>query len=197
MYAEEDGSVIDGIHNAREHVRYCKAILDLGEVEVKSIGDFGFGKGVLLKEFAKVFKPMRIIAIDPSKEAIEKLKKQKWINKANTKINKSTLETFQLKTKLDLGICNSVLQYIPQNDIKNVFQKLAIFCKYVYFSVPTKKDYDYMQKELDFIDPYAHQRTKEFYLNSLSPFFTIVSHNLLESKLRVTQSGFVYDFFRF
>jgi stage III sporulation protein SpoIIIAA len=56
-----------------------KSVLNLGEVNVQSIGDFGFGKGILLREIAKEFNPKRIMAIDPSKEANDNLQKQKWI----------------------------------------------------------------------------------------------------------------------
>ena len=54
MYSEEDGSIIDGVHNAKEHARYIKSILNLADVEVTSIADFGFGKGILLREFVKL-----------------------------------------------------------------------------------------------------------------------------------------------
>ncbi|HMV41955.1 MAG TPA: class I SAM-dependent methyltransferase [Leptospiraceae bacterium] len=197
MYAEEEGSVIDGIHNAKEHALYAKSILDLGEVKVKSMADLGFGKAILLKEFTKQFRPERIIAIDPSEEAVSILKKQKWIQSTRHKIYKSTLEKFNPKTKVDLGICNSVFQYISTPNIRKTYEKLAGFCKYLYFSVPTKEDYLYMEKELNFVDPYALVRTKKFYLDSLSPYFTIVSHNLLESKILINESGFLYEFFRF
>lgn len=200
MYAEDDESIIDGIDNAKEHARYLKSILDLGEVFVESIGDFGFGKGILLREIVKEFKPKRIIAIDPSKEANDKLKEQTWIQKYSYKIEQTTLENFKeskIKKPLDLGICNSIFQYISNDDVTPAFEKLARLCKYVYFSVPTKVDYAYMKSELDFIDPYAHVRDKKFYIKAMSPYFTIVSHNLLESKIHIKESGFLYEFFRF
>ena len=159
MYAEDEESIIDGVDNAKEHAKYLKSALTLGEIQVVSIGDFGFGKGILLKEMAKEFKPKRII--------------------------------------LDLGICNSIFQYIPTDKVSFAFAKLSRLCRYVYFSVPTKVDYEYMKKELDFIDPYAHVRDKKFYLKSISPHFTIVSLNLLESKVYNRESGFLYEFFRF
>lgn len=200
MYAEDEESIIDGIDNAKEHAKYLKAVLKLGEISVTSIGDFGFGKGILLKEIANQLKPQRIIAIDPSKEANDKLKNQKWIQKYSYQIKQTTLEQFEEKNislPLDIGICNSVFQYIASKNISTAFEKLARLCRYVYFSVPTKVDYAYMQKELDFIDPYSNIRNKNFYLKSMSSHFTIVSLNLLESKLYAKESGFLYEFFRF
>lgn len=200
MYAEEAGSIIDGVDNAKQHAFYIKSILDLAEVEVLSLCDFGFGNGILLKEFVMKLKPKLIIAIDPSKEAIDQLKKQSWITKLNHKIYQTTIEKLdqsKINKPFDLGICNSIVQYIPNKDITFVFQKMATLCKYLYFSVPTIADYNYMLNELEFTDPYANKRTKKFYLNRLSPYFTIVSYNLLESKSIPSGSGFVYEFFRF
>lgn len=200
MYAEDDESIIDGIHNAKEHAKYLKSVLELGEIQVTSIGDFGFGKGILLKEMAREFKPKRIIAIDPSKEANDKLKKQNWLQKFSFSIGCTTLEELnesKIKKPLDLGICNSIFQYIPNGKVSYAFEKLSRICRYVYFSVPTKADYDYMKKELDFIDPYANIRNKNFYLKNMSRHFSIVSLNLLESKVYTRESGFLYEFFRF
>lgn len=200
MYAEEDGSIIDGIHNAKEHARYIKSILDLAEMNVNSLADFGFGQGILLREFAKEFKPKQILAIDPSQEAVLNLSKQKWLKKIKHKIIQTTIEEFPESKNgkpFELGICNSIFQYIAQKDVVSSFKKLATLCKYVYFAVPTKLDYDYMKKELNFVDPYANSRTKKFYLNALSPSFTLVSYNLLESKIHAKDSGFTYEFFRF
>lgn len=200
MYSEEDGAIIDGVHNAKEHARYIKSILDLAEMDVNSIADFGFGKGILLHEFIKEFKPKQILAIDPSKEAVTNLSKQKWLMKIKHKILQTTIEKFsESKTSktFDLGICNSIFQYIANKDVTSSFEKLSRLCKYLYFAVPTKVDYDYMKKELNFIDPYSNSRTKQFYLKALSPHFTIVSYNLLESKVIQKDSGFTYEFFRF
>ena len=86
MYSEEDGSIIDGVHNAKEHARYIKSILNLADVEVTSIADFGFGKGILLREFVKEFKPEQILAIDPSKEAVVNLSRKKWLTKVKHKL---------------------------------------------------------------------------------------------------------------
>jgi hypothetical protein len=140
------------------------------------------------------------MAIDPSKEANDNLQKQKWIKKYSCTIKQTTLENFkeqELSKPLDLGICNSIFQYIPSSKISFVFSKLSRLCRYLYFSVPTQVDYDYMKSELDFIDPYAQVRDKKFYLKNMKPHFTIVSLNLLESKIHTKESGFLYEFFRF
>jgi hypothetical protein len=200
MYAKEDDAIIDGLDNAKEHAKYLKSILDLAQIPVLTLADFGFGKGILLREIANKFKPKRIIAIDPSLEAIVNLKKQKWIQNSKTTILHTTIQDIpisKIPKTLDLGIFNSILQYIPEKEINPVIKKLSLACKYLYFSVPTSVDYSMMRKEFGFVDPYAFSRTKSFYLKALSPYFTIVSCNLLESKIHIKDSGFSFELFKF
>lgn len=198
MYAEEEGSIIDGIHNAKDHAAYIYHTLKLADFAVKTLADFGFGKGILLKEFASKFKPSKILALDPSREMVEELKKSSWIRKYNSKIIHATLQDYDHKKgkPFDLVICNSILQYIPDKEVSEVFKKLSLLAKYVYFAVPTERDYEYMKREMDFVDPYAFNRPKEFYVKAISPYFTGVSLNLLESRALIKESGFVYEFFR-
>ena len=56
MYVEDEESVIDGIYNAENHARYVYELLQLFEISVKSLGDFGFGLGILLREFVSILK---------------------------------------------------------------------------------------------------------------------------------------------
>lgn len=180
------GADVDATFNAKEHARYARSILSLMEINVNSIADFGFGKAILLKEMVKIFKPGRIMAIDPSEQMLDELLAQKWIRAWNISILNTTVQELDLSyfvyLPVDLGICNSVVQYI-QGDLRPVFEKLHKIVKYLYFSVPTKNDYIRMKKDIYFEDPYAYVRTKKQYLKMLKPYFRRVSFNLLESRL--------------
>jgi 2-polyprenyl-3-methyl-5-hydroxy-6-metoxy-1,4-benzoquinol methylase len=201
MYAEDEESVIDGIYNAEGHAKYLFELFSLMEVKINSIGDMGFGLGVLLKEFVRQFKPSLTIAIDPSEECVTRIIKEKWIKNLNIAIKQSTIEDFDIKflkeKPLDLVICNSVLQYLPNKNIEPVFEKLATMAKYVYIAIPTTKDYEYMKNELNFTDPYAYGRSRNFYLKAWKKHFMAISHNLLESRYNVKQSPFLYELFRY
>jgi trans-aconitate methyltransferase len=190
-----DGYDIDGHFNAKEHAKYAKSLMDLMDVKVQSLGDFGFGKGLLLREFNRAFKPARVVALEPSIDRVEELRKQKWISSTHIQIHNQTLEEFDPPylsyAPLDLGICNSVIQYIPDRELKKVIEKFAKFTKFLYFNVPTKNDYIRMKKEIGFEDPYAHQRDLKFYKKLLSPYFHFVSFNLLESK--TSKSPLVFE----
>lgn len=196
-----DGYDIDGHFNAKQHARYAKSLMDLMDCKVQSLGDFGFGKGVLLREFTKVFKPARVVAVEPSPERVEELRKQKWTSSTHIQIHNTGLENFQPPylsyAPLDLGICNSVVQYIPEKELKLVVENLAKFTKFLYFTVPTKEDYKRMKKEIGFEDPYAFQRSLKYYRNLLSPFFHFVSFNLLESKKSPDPVVFSAEIFQF
>ena len=46
MYAEDDESIIDGIHNAKEIYKVFKKGFRIRRNSSPCIGDFGFGKGI-------------------------------------------------------------------------------------------------------------------------------------------------------
>ncbi|WP_086005151.1 class I SAM-dependent methyltransferase [Leptospira alstonii] len=192
------GTDVDATFNAKEHARYAKSILNLMEIDVNSVADFGFGKGILLKEMVKIFKPGRVLAIDPSEQMLDELLVQKWIRSWNISVLNTTVQELDLSyfvhLPFDLGICNSVVQYI-KGDLKSVFEKLHKIVKYLYFSVPTKDDYIRMKKDIHFEDPYAYVRTKKQYLKVIEPYFRRVGFNLLESRL-VGDSRFTDELFK-
>jgi hypothetical protein len=201
MYAEAEDSIIDGVVNAEQHANYIKSVLSLQGVKVTSIGDFGFGLGKLLREFAGVFATKKIVAIDPSIECVNKLRTAKWISKYNIAIHHASLYDFDSiylqDNPLDLSICNSVFQYITENKVEFIFRKLSRITRYLYFCAPTTNDYRMMEEEVGFVDPYAFSRSREFYRDAWAAHFRSVSLNLLESIELVQPSEFVFDLFQY
>ncbi|MCZ8343760.1 MAG: class I SAM-dependent methyltransferase [Leptospira sp.] len=194
------GLDVDGSYNAKEHASYLHSLFKLMEIPVYRIADFGFGKGILLREFVRAFSPVKVYAVDASKDAFEELKKKDWVRKSDKyHIYNQNLETFELakleKTPVELGICNSVLQYLPDSKIPDVLERLAKYCNYLYFTVPTNIDYADMKSEMKFVDPYAFSRPKKKYKKWISRDFEIVGYNLLQSKW-LGDKGFKEDFFR-
>ncbi|EQA46599.1 methyltransferase domain protein [Leptospira broomii serovar Hurstbridge str. 5399] len=192
------GVDVDASFNAREHAKYIKSLMELMQIPVYSLADFGFGKALLLKEMVKAFQPGRIFGIDPSEEMIDAIGSQKWIRGYNLSFLHSTIQEMDPKyfvgAPFDLGICNSVVQYIEKDELKGVFGKLHSIVRYLYFTVPTKKDYTRMKKEIYFSDPFAHERSKDFYEKLIRPYFRRVAFNLLESRI-VENSQFSDEFF--
>lgn len=195
------GEDVDGTFNAKEHALYLKSVLQLFGIQIHSIADFGFGKGFLLQRMIQAFQPGRVFALDASVEMADRLKNSKWIYSSNIAVAVGTIQSMNFEiaryAPFDLGICNSVLQYIKSEEIDTVLEKMARTTKYLYFSVPTKDDYIRMKKEILFEDPYAFSRSKKFYMKKISKFFTIVSYNLLESKINIKESKFNDEMFRF
>ncbi len=195
------GEDVDGTFNAKEHALYLKSIFKLFGIDVHSLADFGFGKGFLLQRMIQAFQPGRVFALDASVEMAERLKNSKWIYSSNIAVNVGTIQGLNVEiakqAAFDLGICNSVLQYIEDEEIELAVEKMAKMTKYLYFSVPTKDDYSRMKKEIFFEDPYAFSRSKKFYMKKISKFFTFVSYNLLESKINIRDSRFNDEIFRF
>ncbi|EOQ94847.1 methyltransferase domain protein [Leptospira wolbachii serovar Codice str. CDC] len=195
-----NGLDVDGSYNAKQHAEYLKTLFQLMEIPVYKMADFGFGKAILLREMVKTFSPVKVYAVDASKEAYEDLKKKDWVKRSDKfHLYHESLETFKLpkleKEPVELGICNSVIQYLPDTMIPGVLEKMAKYCNYLYFTVPTNEDYAVMKEEMSFTDPYAFSRTKKKYRKWISRDFEIVGYNLLQSKW-LGEKGFKEDFFR-
>ncbi|MCC6276084.1 MAG: class I SAM-dependent methyltransferase [Leptospiraceae bacterium] len=195
------GEDVDGTFNAKEHALYLKSLFGLFGISVRSLADFGFGKGFLLQRMIQAFQPGRVFALDASFDMVDRLKNSKWIYTSNIAVASGTIQTLNIEimksAPFDLGICNSVLQYIPDNDLDDALEKMSRITRYLYFSVPTKADYTRMKKEIFFEDPYAFSRPKRFYMKKISRYFTVVSYNLLESKVNVHDSRVSDEIFRF
>lgn len=65
---------MDGIGNAQDHANYLKSFFELEGVVIKSLIDYGFGPGVLLRIISQKLKPKRIEGIEPSLWAFKKFK---------------------------------------------------------------------------------------------------------------------------
>ncbi|MCK6594542.1 MAG: class I SAM-dependent methyltransferase [Bacteriovoracaceae bacterium] len=187
---------MDNIGNRKLHLNYLKSFLALEYTDVSSIFDFGFGLGHLFEEALKEFKPYKAYGIEPSETAfkptakrLEKFREKKYpsMNLELEMIDlyqwaKKNRELKKIKT-FDLGICTSVFQYLSDEEIKVVIKEMSRVVKVLYFSVPTDVELKRQREEVEFYDKYALQRSREKYLELISPHFTFVSNRILESKV--------------
>ena len=184
IYAKD--SLIDGDYNASSHARYLKSIFELVEADVSSLVDFGFGKANLLYQVLKVFRPGRVKAIDNSEYAFQNLIKKHWVKQWKINCYHQGILDFEPSPKaFDLGLCNSVLQYVPDEDLELCIERMSYSCRYLYLHVPTTEDYEKLKDHSDFVDPYAHKRSDLIYRELVSRYFVQVSWGLLESKTHV------------
>lgn len=175
------GETIDGDFNAKDHAKYLKSLFILMGYHPSSIFDFGFGKGNLLKEVSKALECTRVGGCDVSSFAHQRLKNKPW-SKDWTLVQSKLSQLKVPKKPYHLGLCNSVLQYLDDNEMKDATRIIAQSCKYVYLHVPSDEDYRLLKRDLKFEDPFANKRKNKIYLNQLSKHFTFVSWGLLESK---------------
>lgn len=180
---------MDGIGNAKDHAKYLKSFFDLELVDISTIVDLGFGYGHLFQKMMKTFIPYRACGVEPSKFAFNKARSRKLKPVESTKLklyNESLQVWCQRKenknSRFDLGLCNSVLQYIPTKDLEEIIPVLARRVKFLYLTVPTDIELDRQIEELDFYDSYAIRRSRKFYRSLLSKNFTNISSKLWESK---------------
>jgi len=184
-----DPNSMDGIGNAKDHVRYFKALFTLDNIKINSIIDFGFGKSVLLKEMITTFSPYKAVGIEPSKYIYDQIQSKLFFknNKKKVKLYNFDLKTWCLQRqykneRFDLGICTSVLQYLEEDELTFILPAIAEKVKYMYLTVPTNKELNKQINDLDFLDAYALRRSKTFYYKLIKKHFTFISNRVLESK---------------
>lgn len=183
-----DPMSMDGIGNAKDHVRYLQSFLAVEHVDVSSIVDLGFGYGHLFREMLRAFRPHTAVGIEPSSFAFKKAKPDKLrpVPTTDLKLYEEDLITWcrtnRKEKSFDLGICTSVFQYLSDKELKEILPILAKRIRYLYLTVPTDVELRRQVSELDFKDEYAIHRSREKYQRLLRPHFTFVSARLLESK---------------
>lgn len=183
-----DPMSMDGIGNAKDHVRYLQSFLAVEHVDVSTVVDLGFGYGHLFREMLRAFKPHTAVGIEPSPYAFKKVKLDKLrpVPSTDLKLFEEDLITWcrtnRKNNKFDLGICTSVFQYISDKDLKEILPILAKRIKYLYLTVPTDVELGRQVSELEFKDEYAIHRSREKYQKLIRPHFTFVSARVLESK---------------
>lgn len=181
-------STMDGIGNVKDHSRYLSAYFNLEGVEVDSLIDFGCGFGHLVGEMLKKFGPIKVTALEPSPFAYKKLLKRiERFHHPDFKAYPLSLQQWfaeqkNLKNVYDLGLCNSVFQYVSDNDLKKVIPLMSKTVRFLYLTVPTNEELSRQVDELGFKDEYAIHRSREFYQKLLRPHFTFISSRVLESK---------------
>lgn len=178
---------MDGIGNAKDHVRYLQAFFNIEQVDISTIVDLGFGYGHLFREMMKTFIPHTAVGIEPSSYAFKKvqLDKLRPVKSTNLKLLETDLVSWCRMKKtgtFDLAICTSVFQYLSDKELKEVIPILSKRIKYLYLTVPTDIELNRQIDELDFKDEYAIRRSRKKYHQLLSPHFTFISSRVLESK---------------
>jgi hypothetical protein len=193
-YSEPD--TMDGIGNAKEHVKYIKSVFDIEHIDISSIIDFGFGYGVMLKKLLKAYIPYKACGIEPSKLAFNKVKEKKIkpVESTNLYLYNEDLKTWcerkdSKRLHFDLGICMSVFQYIPNKDLDLILSKMAERVKYLYLTVPTDIELDKQIEDLEFHDHYAIRRSRDYYQKKIGKYFTFISSRVLESKVYFDESS--------
>lgn len=187
-----DPMSMDGIGNAKDHVRYLASFFALEHVDVSSVIDLGFGYGHLFREMLKAFKPHTAVGIEPSEYAFKKAKPDKLrpVPSTDLQLFQEDLLTWCRRKKastFDLGICTSVFQYLSNKDLKEIVPVLSKRIRYLYLTVPTDVELGRQVSELDFRDEYAIHRSREKYQKLIRPHFTFVSARVLESKYFFTE----------
>lgn len=202
-YAEPE--TMDGIYNARRRAKALHALFHSEYIEISSLIDLGFGLGYLFKEMIDVFMPLTAVGIEPSTHAFERVRSTQLTAVETVQVSLEQIDIVKWGESVcpwspfDLGICTSVFQYLSDPEIESILPTLSERVRYLYFSVPTDRELQFLMEEFDFTDQYAYRRSRDEYRTMLRDHFTIVSNRLLESKVHFSESTteFTDFFYRF
>lgn len=199
--------IMDGVYNARRKALALRALLDAEYYEVETLADFGFGLGYLLQQMIDVFMPQRVVGLEPSHYIYELAQQQPLTTVESIEIELKNVDLLTWcqspqewdEQPFDLAICTSVFQYLSDWEIEQALPVLARRVKYLYFNVPTDREFAYQKEELDFADRYAISRSQADYLDMLNGHFTIVSNSVLESNIHFDEKSTYFSdlLFRF
>ena len=180
-----DPESMDCIGNVKEHFAYLTSLFNLEMIEIRSMVDLGFGLGSMIKEGRKKFALKKVCGVEPSPYAFETMAtwKKKYGIK-NLALKNMGMTEWLEKTKgcYDLGLCNSVLQYLTTKELEQAIPLLSMRVKFLYLTVPTDVELDFQIRDHEFKDYYARRRSRFFYQKLLKKHFTFISNRLLESR---------------
>ena len=192
-------SEMDGMGNAKSHAEYIRALFALEQVDISSVVDLGFGLGELFREVLHTFIPYRAHGIEPSTFAFEKVKAMRDLRPVEStrlRLEQLDMVTWCEKSQrpkkpkwFDLGICNSVFQYLTQEELEFILPILSRQVKYLYLTVPTDRELKRQKEELEFFDSYAIRRSRTRYQKLLRPHFTFLSGRVLESRFHFDEES--------
>lgn len=102
----------------------------------KTIVDIGCGAGYLTNLIFNKYRPIKMVGIDISKEAIDIARE---ISPKNIDYRSMNLMDFEIKEKFELGYLADLLEHIE--DDKEILKKLLSFCKTLIIRVPLEHNF--------------------------------------------------------
>lgn len=130
FYGEEKTRVTSAAETARL-ARFVTGYLDYLGVEVKSALDVGCGLGLWKKPLTKAYRGLRYTGLEYSEHLAQKMG---WV--------RGSITTYA-GPRVDLVVCQGVLQYLPDRDLGRAIENLARLTRHaLYLEVLTKGDWE-------------------------------------------------------
>jgi trans-aconitate methyltransferase len=141
-------------------VRFVCAYLDHLDVDVEEILDLGCGQGLWQDPLADAYPSARYIGVEVSEYACET---HGWIC--------GSVVDFELGRKVDLVVCQGVLQYLDDEAASLAIQNLARHTRTaLYLEALTQEDWDH-NCDQSATDGDVHLRPGTWYRERLAPHF--------------------------
>lgn len=143
-------------------------------IPVKSALDMGCGHGFWKKPLEEQFPGVMYTGIDSSRQLCELMGWQHC-----------SITDYRTKKRFDLVICQSVLQYLPDNEVQNALKKIHSLCrKSMYLEIVTQEDWQ-QNCDQSRTDGKIHLRPACWYRKAVGKYFINCGGGLfipLESK---------------
>ncbi len=142
-------------------VKFVMSYLDHLQVPVNSVLDAGCGIGYWQKSFMRMGRQVDYTGIDVSEYLC---RRYGW--------RRSTVADLTSRSKFDLIVCQDVLQYVSDDEVRASIVNIARLCRGAfYFDVPTKEDIADGALDMSRTDGRIHIRGANWYRRLLDRHF--------------------------
>jgi SAM-dependent methyltransferase len=159
-YARSSTAVVtpDEIHRL---VKFILSYLEYLGVPVRTVLDTGCGVGLWKRALQRLDRDIEYTGIDSSYYLS---KKYGWV--------RSSIAGFKSRQKYDLVVCQDVLQYAEDEEVRQSIDRIAGLCRGAfYLDVPTKEDVNGGALDIRKTDTNIHLRSVRWYRKRVDRYF--------------------------
>jgi len=161
-YYERSATAVVKAEEVQRLAKFVHSYLEFLGVEVKSILDVGCGVGLWQRALGEIDRRVEYIGIDTSEYLCEKYG---WTC--------SSIVDFKSRRKFDLVICQDMLQYLNNAEVKGSIHRITRLSRgALYVEVPTREDFDEETLDVSRTDQFIHVRSVKWYRRILARHFT-------------------------
>ena len=152
-YYDRESTAVVSQEDITRLAKFVTSYLDYLDVPVRTMLDAGCGIGLWRRALNQVAPGVEYTGIEPSRYLCEKFG---W--------EETTIAGFRSRRKFDLVVCQDVLQYVEDAEVRHSIRNIARLCRGAfYLDVPTREDIDGGALDKRKTDSAIHVRSARWY----------------------------------